>query len=499
MPASAPCSTTAADSAPSAVEPQPSLMFRPSGSSPMVMTSAPARRSTSGAIWYAAPCAQSATTRRPASGGCGWSGSVASRWSRYRSCSSLASLTRPNSLTAGPASVDWAFVDWAFVDWAFVDWAFVDWAFGARSRASMSSSTASVSLTPPRPKNLIPLSLAGLWLAEMTTPNAASRAPVRYATPGVGRTPSLSTSTPELASPATTAASRNSPEARGSRPTSANGRPAALTPPPGPSTAAAATLRSMASRAVRSQPATPRTPSVPKRRCRCPPSLISLPLVALLCTYGLCPYGLCTYALAGPRQAPSERRLPLGVLRCLTGLLQAVLLPLLYPRVPGQETCLLQRRAVLRVHQGQRPGHAEAQRARLPGDAAAGNPGHHIELALRAEGHERLADQLLVHLVREVHVERPAIDQPLARAREDADPGDGLLAAAGARRVTGHHRAPCDGPPRSVLRGFCRVLRRDVRAELVAGELSDFGVVLDAGGVDASGLSHGLDLVLPLL
>src|SRR5579871_5056857 len=36
-------------------------------------------------------------------------------------------------------------------------------------------------------------------------------------------TPSRSTSTPEPASPATTAASRNSPEARGSRPTTATG------------------------------------------------------------------------------------------------------------------------------------------------------------------------------------------------------------------------------------------------------------------------------------
>ena len=43
----------------------------------------------------------------------------------------------------------------------------------------MASSVASGSLTPPRPKNLIPLSAAGLWLAEMTTPNSASRAPVR--------------------------------------------------------------------------------------------------------------------------------------------------------------------------------------------------------------------------------------------------------------------------------------------------------------------------------
>src|SRR5271169_4013087 len=137
----------------------------------------------------------------------------------------------------------------------------------------------------------------------------------------------------------------------------------------------------------------------------------------------------------------AARHLPLGVLRCLPGLLQAVLLALLDPGVPGHEAGLLQRRAVLRVYQDQRAGHAEAQGARLPGDAAAGDQGHHVELALRAEGHERLVDQLLVHLVREVHVERPAVDLPLARAGEDANPGDRLLAAAGAGRVAGDDRA----------------------------------------------------------
>src|SRR5580704_16820364 len=193
--------------------------------------------------------------------------------------------------------------------------------------------------------------------------------------------------------------------------------------------------------------------------------------------------------------------LPLGVLRRLPGLLQAVLLALLDPGVPGEEPGLLQRRAVLRVHQGQRAGHAEAQRARLPGDAAAGDPGHHVELVLRAQGHERLVDELLVHLVGEVYVERPAVDLPLARTGEDADPGDGLLAAARARRVTGHDRAPYDGPPRGVLGGLCRVLRRRVRAVravLVAGVLRVVRVVLDAGVGRACGLSHGQFLVLPV-
>ena len=61
-------------------------------------------------------------------------------------------------------------------------------------------------------------------------------------------------------------------------------------------------------------------------------------------------------------------------------------------------------------------------------------------------------------------------------------------------------RAPGSGPRRSVLRGFCGVLRRDVRAVLIVGVVSEFGVVLDAGGGGyASGLSHGHFLVLPLL
>ena len=84
---------------------------------------------------------------------------MASRWSRYRSWSALASLTRPNS---APSGIGAAVLSWAVPSWA-----------------SMSSSVASGSLIPPGPKNLIPLSLAGLWLAEMTTPKAAPSAPVR--------------------------------------------------------------------------------------------------------------------------------------------------------------------------------------------------------------------------------------------------------------------------------------------------------------------------------
>src|SRR5271166_5373881 len=184
-----------------------------------------------------------------------------------------------------------------------------------------------------------------------------------------------------------------------------------------------------------------------------------------------------------------ERTLPLGVLGRLPGLLQAVLLALLDPGVPGHEPGLLQGWAVLRIDEDERPGHAEAQRARLPGDAAARDPRHHVELALGAECHERLVDELLMHLVREVHIERPAVDQPLAGPGKDADPGDRLFAPTGARRIPGHHRASCHGPRRSVRSGLCGVLRRRVRAVLVVRVVRD---VVDVGTAYASGLSHAL-------
>src|SRR3984957_19689194 len=193
----------------------------------------------------------------------------------------------------------------------------------------------------------------------------------------------------------------------------------------------------------------------------------------------------------GPHRPRPRPSLPLGVLGRLPGLLQAVLLALLDPGVAGHEPGLLQRRAVLRVDQDQRAGDAEAQRARLAGHSAAGDWGHHVELVFRAEGHERLVDQLLMHLVREVGFQRPAVDLPLARSGRDPDPGDRLLAPAGAGREAGHHRAPGRGPRRTVLGGFCGVLRRRVRAVLVVRGAGDFRVV-DVGTGCASGLSHSV-------
>src|SRR5512139_610997 len=154
----------------------------------------------------------------------------------------------------------------------------------------------------------MPLSGIGLCEADSITPMSADSTPVRYATAGVGRTPTRTTLAPALANPATTAASSISPLALGSRPTSANGwcEESAAT-----SVRTAATAIAIASSGPRSALARPRTPSVPKRR----------------------PVKFLGSALR--------------VLRSLAGLLEAVLLALLDTRVTGEEAGLLEGRAVL--------------------------------------------------------------------------------------------------------------------------------------------------------
>src|SRR5690349_6032078 len=256
----------------------------------------------------------------------------------------------------------------------------------------------------------MPLSGMALWLADSITPRSAPSAPVRNATAGVGSTPTRSTSTPALARPATTAASRNSPDARGSRPTTAVGR-WPWNVPASASTCAAATDRPSAISAVRSALATPRTPSVPKSRPTCPPEKASVteiirshePLSAL-CRYTpkavinerpggtvACRRGVRTYR---------QLRLTLAVLRGLAGLLETGLLALDRTVVAAEEAGLLEGAAVV-VHVGlvQRAGHAEAQGTGLTGDTATRDAGDDVVAALELEHLEGLVDFLLVHLV----------------------------------------------------------------------------------------------------
>src|SRR5699024_9658508 len=73
---------------------------------------------------------------------------------------------------------------------------------------------------------------------------------------------------------------------------------------------------------------------------------------------------------------------------------------------------------------------AEAQRAGLARGAAARDAGDHVVAAGQLEERERVVDELLVQLVREVVLERAAVDGERAGAGDQAHAGDGLLATA---------------------------------------------------------------------
>src|SRR5262245_36786880 len=156
-----------------------------------------------------------------------------------------------------------------------------------------------------------------------------------------------------------------------------------------------------------------------------------------------------------------QRWLALGVLRCLTCLLQACLLALLDPSVPGEEPQALQSRTAGRVDEYERPRNSKPQRARLAGYAATGDPCHDIELTICPKRYERLVDELLMHLVRAVPVQGAAVDQELPGTRHHSHPGDCLLAAAGAECMACDHRPARRGLGRgaSRLAGLGGVLR----------------------------------------
>jgi hypothetical protein len=73
--------------------------------------------------------------------------------------------------------------------------------------SSMRRSSSSGSLKPSWPKNLIPLSWYGLWLAEIMTPALQRMSTVRNAIAGVGIGPTMITSAPIEQMPAASASS----------------------------------------------------------------------------------------------------------------------------------------------------------------------------------------------------------------------------------------------------------------------------------------------------
>src|SRR5207302_2786407 len=101
--------------------------------------------------------------------------------------------------------------------------------------------------------------------------------------------------------------------------------------------------------------------------------------------------------------------------------LLAVLLALLLAGIAGQEPGRLEAVAQLAVVLEQGAGDAVADGAGLPGAAAAFDGGDDVELLRRLGEQQRLLDDHLQDFVREVVVQRAAVDLHDARAGADVD------------------------------------------------------------------------------
>src|SRR3712207_4908697 len=111
------------------------------------------------------------------------------------------------------------------------------------------------------------------------------------------------------------------------------------------------------------------------------------------------------------RGDPRAYRSALRVLRRLAGLLEPVLLALGDARVTGEEAGLLEGRTVLGVDLDERAGDRQAQRAGLAADATTPEDADDVVLLGPLDGHQRLTDELLVHLVREVLLDGAAVER----------------------------------------------------------------------------------------
>src|SRR5688500_2573714 len=124
-------------------------------------------------------------------------------------------------------------------------------------------------------------------------------------------------------------------------------------------------------------------------------------------------------------------RLALRELEAAAGLGLAVLLALDDSRVAGQEALALHRRAELRLVAGEGGRDAVADRAGLAGKAAALDRRDHVILAAALGDVEDLVDDQSKRRPGEIDFLVAAVDDDLAGAGLQPDPGDRVLAAAG--------------------------------------------------------------------
>src|SRR5207302_6953013 len=104
-----------------------------------------------------------------------------------------------------------------------------------------------------------------------------------------------------------------------------------------------------------------------------------------------------------------RRKLALGELRRLAGLVQSGLLALDLAGVPREVALALERDAQLRIRFDERAGDPVAYRAGLAGEAAAVHAHAEVVLALEPGGLERRGRDRLPHRAREVLLDRAAV------------------------------------------------------------------------------------------
>src|SRR3954466_11161787 len=119
-----------------------------------------------------------------------------------------------------------------------------------------------------------------------------------------------------------------------------------------------------------------------------------------------------------------SRGLALRELEAAAGLGAAVLLALNDARIAGQEAFALHGGAKARLVAGERGRDAVAGRARLAGKAAAGNGRDHVILALAVGDVEHLVDDQAQGRPGEIDFLVAAVDDDLAGAGLQPDPGD---------------------------------------------------------------------------
>src|SRR5688572_1923462 len=131
---------------------------------------------------------------------------------------------------------------------------------------------------------------------------------------------------------------------------------------------------------------------------------------------------------SGPSVARCVVRLALAELEPLAGLRTAGLLALDGTRIAREQAEIAKLAAVGFIHDEQRTGRGEAQRAGLARHAAALDLRLHVEAAERVGRAEGLLDRRDERGAGEVVPERATVHFPLARARGEVQAAPGFLA-----------------------------------------------------------------------